>query len=47
MAREKPTQDQIKEWFTSLSNWGRWGDDDQMGTLNLIPRRSGSRLLAW
>jgi kynurenine formamidase len=21
---------------TSLSNWGRWGDDDQKGTLNLI-----------
>ena len=19
-----------------LSNWGRWGDDDQIGTLNLI-----------
>ena len=22
----------------SLSNWGRWGDDDQLGTLNLITR---------
>lgn len=21
---------------TSISNWGRWGDDDQKGTLNLI-----------
>ena len=22
--------------FEQLSNWGRWGDDDQQGTLNLI-----------
>ncbi len=22
----------------TLSNWGRWGDDDQLGTLNLITR---------
>ncbi|SVE61749.1 uncharacterized protein METZ01_LOCUS514603, partial [marine metagenome] len=36
MVRVKPTQAQIEEWFTSLSNWGRWGDDDQLGTLNLI-----------
>jgi kynurenine formamidase len=23
-------------WQTSLSNWGRWGKDDEMGALNLI-----------
>ena len=23
-------------WQTELSNWGRWGKDDEMGTLNLI-----------
>ena len=22
--------------FEQVSNWGRWGDDDQRGTLNLI-----------
>ena len=22
--------------MTTLSNWGRWGREDQMGTLNLI-----------
>lgn len=27
---------QIEAYFTSLSNWGRWGDDDRLGTLNLI-----------
>jgi len=26
----------IDKWMTELSNWGRWGKDDQAGTLNLI-----------
>jgi len=26
----------VEQWMTDLSNWGRWGDDDQLGTLNLI-----------
>src|SRR5262245_5650181 len=25
-----------ERWKTELSNWGRWGKDDQIGTLNLI-----------
>ena len=32
------TPDQIDVWKQELSNWGRWGDDDQMGALNLITR---------
>src|SRR5437762_1146563 len=36
MEREIPTQDQVLEWYTTLSNWGRWGEEDQRGTLNLI-----------
>jgi hypothetical protein len=31
-----PAEEQVIEWMTSLSNWGRWGDDDQRGCLNLI-----------
>ncbi|GGP73793.1 cyclase family protein [Saccharothrix coeruleofusca] len=27
---------EVLDFFTSLSNWGRWGDDDRLGTLNLI-----------
>src|SRR5436190_3581580 len=27
---------QYDKWQTELSNWGRWGPDDQIGTLNLI-----------
>lgn len=26
----------IEEFHHTLSNWGRWGDDDQLGALNLI-----------
>ena len=26
----------LDQWMLEISNWGRWGDDDQMGTLNLI-----------
>ncbi|PKB72618.1 MAG: hypothetical protein BZY75_06220 [SAR202 cluster bacterium Io17-Chloro-G7] len=31
-----PTEEEVIGWMDSLSNWGRWGDDDQLGTLNLI-----------
>ena len=27
---------QFERWKTELSNWGRWGRDDEMGALNLI-----------
>jgi kynurenine formamidase len=31
-----PEESEVLLWVDSLSNWGRWGDDDQLGTLNLI-----------
>jgi kynurenine formamidase len=31
-----PSEEQVIEWLTSLRNWGRWGEDDQYGCLNLI-----------
>ena len=34
--RESYTQAQFDELFKQVSNWGRWGKDDQLGTLNLI-----------
>ena len=34
--RQIPTEAQVIEWIDTLSNWGRWGDDDQLGTVNLI-----------
>lgn len=30
------TQEQFEQWMTEYSNWGRWGDDDQIGAANLI-----------
>jgi kynurenine formamidase len=36
MAREIPSHDEVLGYYKSLSNWGRWGADDEQGTLNLI-----------
>ena len=30
------TAETVATWMKELSNWGRWGPDDQRGTLNLI-----------
>jgi len=30
------TAAEYQRWQTELSNWGRWGKDDEMGTLNLV-----------
>jgi kynurenine formamidase len=31
-----PAEADVLSWFDGLSNWGRWGADDELGTLNLI-----------
>ena len=36
MAWKAPTEEEVLGYFKSLSNWGRWGEDDQLGSLNLI-----------
>ena len=30
------TRAQFEAWFKEISNWGRWGKDDELGTLNQI-----------
>src|SRR5438552_18798952 len=35
-SRTLVSEAQYEAWQTELSNWGRWGKDDQLGTLNLI-----------
>src|SRR5262245_37477924 len=30
------TAAQYESWKKDLSNWGRWGKDDQIGAINLI-----------
>ena len=36
MTTEIPTETEVLGYVESLSNWGRWGEDDQLGTLNLL-----------
>ena len=31
-----PTEAQVKDYLRALSNWGRWGAEDELGTVNLI-----------
>jgi hypothetical protein len=38
MARSIPTEEEVLGWMTTLSNWGRWGPEDELGTLNLMLR---------
>ncbi len=33
---QPPSRSEVLDYFTSLSNWGRWGGDDELGTLNHI-----------
>src|SRR3989442_11889381 len=32
----KVTQQQFEQWKKELNNWGRWGKDDEIGTMNFI-----------
>ena len=36
MASTLPTETEVTGYLRSLSNWGRWGSSDQLGTINLI-----------
>ena len=31
-----PSEEEVLSYFDKFSNWGRWGDDDQLGAPNLI-----------
>ena len=35
-AGREVTQSDVERWKQELTNWGRWGADDEIGTLNLI-----------
>ena len=36
MTNKLPTQKDVINYMDTLTNWGRWGKEDQLGTLNLI-----------
>lgn len=40
------TKAQVDGWMTTQSNWGRWGKDDQLGTLNLITQAKREQAMA-
>ncbi len=37
------TPAEYERWKKDLSNWGRWGKDDEIGALNLITPAKRSR----
>jgi kynurenine formamidase len=41
-----PTEAEVLGYFERLSNWGRWGADDELGTLNLITPQKRLEALA-
>ncbi|HLX89223.1 MAG TPA: cyclase family protein [Acidimicrobiales bacterium] len=44
----EPTESEVLSWFEHLSNWGRWGAEDELGTLNLVTpavRRRAAQLV--
>jgi len=41
-----PTEDEVLSYFDKLSNWGRWGPDDELGTPNLITPEKTKRALS-
>ena len=40
------TKQQVDKWMKELSNWGRWGKDDQLGTMNLITEAKHKQAVA-
>jgi hypothetical protein len=40
------TEAEYERWKKELSNWGRWGKDDQIGALNLITPEKRKRAAA-
>ena len=43
-----PSEETVREYLKTLSNWGRWGSEDELGTVNLITpakRQAAARLV--
>lgn len=34
--RTPPTEAEVRSWYTDQRNWGRWGDADELGAMNLV-----------
>ena len=42
----RTTKEELDKWMKELSNWGRWGKDDQRGAANLITPAKRKQALA-
>ena len=43
----RPSQEQLQDWLeSSLNNWGKWGADDEKGTLNYLTEERSAEALA-
>ena len=48
MERRVPTKDEVLAYLKEDNNWGRWGDDDQKGAVNMVTdqkRAAAARLV--
>ena len=45
-AQQRVDKVTLDRWMQDLSNWGRWGKDDQSGTVNLITPAKRTRAAA-
>ena len=46
VSNHNATRAEFEKYMTELSNWGRWGKDDQMGAVNLITPAKRKQALA-
>ena len=42
-----PTEAEVRGYIDKLSNWGRWGPDDELGTLNLLTPEKTAKAAAY
>jgi kynurenine formamidase len=42
----RTSKEELERWMKELSNWGRWGKDDQLGAANLITPAKRKQALA-
>ena len=47
MTERKLTRDDLRKAAEKYKNWGRWGPDDEIGTLNHTGPRTSSPRRAW
>ena len=41
-----PSEEEVLTYFDTLSNWGRWGEDDELGTLNFLSDENTKKAVA-